>query len=60
MLLHAVFAAAPVLVSVISFAIFVLSGNRLSVSIAFTVSRVRLFSGRDVDGVTERRLHYLI
>lgn len=36
--LHAVFTAAPVLVAIISFAVFVSSGNELTVGIAFTVS----------------------
>ena len=36
--LHTVFTAAPVLVAIISFAVFVSSGNELTVGIAFTVS----------------------
>ena len=43
-LLHAVFTAAPVLVAIISFAVFVFSGNELTVSTAFTVSLSPFFA----------------
>jgi len=59
--LHAVFTAAPVLVAIISFSVFVLSGNELTVSIAFTVSLSLFFCVyfwcEDInEGEIERRL----